>query len=85
MKFETISFDVFDTLIFRPFSKPSDLFYILGYKMKYPDYKRIREEMEETGRKRKYKETGSYEVNIDDIYTIISKECGIDKVEGDQL
>ena len=82
MKFETISFDVFDTLIFRPFSKPSDLFYILGYKMKYPDYKRIREEMEETARKRKYKETGSYEVNIDDIYTIISKECGIDKVEG---
>jgi len=28
--YDVISFDVFDTLIFRPFSDPKDLFYIVG-------------------------------------------------------
>ena len=32
MQYEVISFDIFDTLIFRPFSEPTDLFFFLGEK-----------------------------------------------------
>lgn len=35
MKYDVISFDIFDTLIFRPFSEPTDLFYIIGEKLGY--------------------------------------------------
>lgn len=29
-QYDVVSFDIFDTLIFRPFSEPADLFYLLG-------------------------------------------------------
>ena len=29
MKYDVISFDIFDTLIFRPFSAPTDLFFLI--------------------------------------------------------
>lgn len=29
-RFDVVSFDIFDTLIFRPFSEPTDLFFMMG-------------------------------------------------------
>ena len=46
MEYDVISFDVFDTLLFRPFSRPEDLFYIVGQKLDYLDFRRIRMEAE---------------------------------------
>ena len=77
--YDIISFDVFDTLIFRPFSSPTDLFYILGDKLNYLDFARIRQEMEWKAREKKYKKEKHYEVNLDEIYTVLSEETGIDK------
>jgi len=80
-KYDVISFDVFDTLIFRPFSSPTDLFYLLESKLNYMDFKRIREEMEGKARVNKYQKTQSYEVSLEEIYDVLSTETGIKKNE----
>ena len=54
-KYDVISFDVFDTLVLRPFSDPTDLFYVLGNELNYMDFQRIRIEMEWKARAKKYK------------------------------
>lgn len=77
--YDVISFDVFDTLIFRPFSSPTDLFFLLGNELQYMDFKKIRIEMEWKARKKKYKNTGNYEVNLDEIYSLLAEETGIEK------
>ena len=41
--YDVISFDVFDTLLFRPFSEPADVFYFLGEIFPVSDVKRIRD------------------------------------------
>ncbi len=81
-KYDVISFDIFDTLIFRPFSAPTDLFYFLGQKFDYLDFKRIRIEAEHKARVAEYKKSKSYEVTLDDIWSKLSAMTGIDKAEG---
>lgn len=77
-EYDVISFDVFDTLVLRPFSEPADLFFFLGNKLNYPDFKRIRMEMEWMAREKKYKKSKSYEVDLEEIYTLLSHETGVD-------
>lgn len=72
-KCDVISFDIFDTLIFRPFAVPSDLFYFVGEKLNYPDFKTIRTEAERTVRR-----INGGEVTLKDIYDFISAKTGID-------
>lgn len=78
-QFDVISFDVFDTLVLRPFSSPADLFFLLGDKLNYPDFHRIRQEMEWKARERKYKKANHYEVTLEEIYSLLSEETGIEK------
>ncbi|MCI6580946.1 MAG: HAD-IA family hydrolase [Oscillospiraceae bacterium] len=75
---EVVSFDIFDTLIFRPFAVPSDLFYFVGEKLNYPDFRTIRIEAEKTARRNKGGET----VSLKDIYDFISERTGIDSELG---
>lgn len=84
-KADVVSFDVFDTLIFRPFSTPSDLFFLLGEKLEYMDFKRIREEMEWKARQIRYEKEKQYEINLDEIYDVLSKETGLPKEETMQM
>lgn len=77
--YDTISFDVFDTLVLRPFSEPADLFFVLGKRFSYPDFKRIRQEMEWKAREKKYKQEKHYEVTLEEIYDILSAETGLDQ------
>lgn len=44
-KADIVSFDVFDTLILRPFSAPADLFYIIGEKLGIPDFRTLRQKV----------------------------------------
>lgn len=83
--YDIISFDIFDTLIFRPFSEPSDLFYILGQKLNYMDFKRIRVEAEWQAREKMFKKTGLYEVGLGEIWEQVSLNTGIDASVGMQL
>lgn len=77
---EIVSFDVFDTLIFRPFAVPTDLFYCIGEKLNYPDFKTIRIEAEKTARDKK-----NESLTLKDIYDFLSERTGIDSELGQKL
>ncbi len=83
--YDTISFDVFDTLVFRPFSSPADLFFPIGDRLEYPDFKRIRQEMEQKARGKKYKSEKHREICLEEIYDLLEQEAGIDPESGMQL
>lgn len=82
MAYDVISFDIFDTLIFRPFSEPTDLFFFLGEKFGMLDFKRIRVEMEQKEREECYKKHGHTEITLQDIWNRIEHEVGISADKG---
>ena len=82
MRYETISFDIFDTLILRPFDKPSDLFMLVGQELQLMDFCEIRIKAEEEARKRNAVEKGNREVNLNDIYRIIERKTGVSAEKG---
>ncbi len=81
-QYDVVSFDVFDTLLFRPLSHPTDLFFLVGMDLQYPDFRRIRIETERSLRKRRRQETGSSEIAFSEIWEAIEKETGIPKETG---
>lgn len=83
--YDVISFDIFDTLIFRPFSAPSDLFYFIGERLGILDFKRIRMEMEERARWGCYTQSGYNEVTLEEIWSLLEKELGISAQMGMEL
>lgn len=83
-KYDVVSFDIFDTLILRPFAAPQDLFMLIGKRLKRMEFHRIRIDAEKKAREAAMLEKGNREVTIDDIYTIIEERTGIPKEEGIQ-
>lgn len=87
---KTVSFDIFDTLILRPFLEPADLFRLLDIRFKeiedasLTDFAAIRAEAERTVRKKLY-DTQLEEVTLTDIYEQIQKEYGISADTADRL
>lgn len=77
MKYKVISFDVFDTLVFRPFKVPTDIFYFVGKELKYPEFKKIRVQAEMNAREKKLACMGHNEVSFDEIWDQISLVSGI--------
>lgn len=74
--YDVISFDIFDTLLFRPFSEPADLFFFLGEQLGRMDFKSIRRKMESAARQICYKENGHREVTLQEIWKEIEKRTG---------
>ncbi len=74
---DVVSFDIFDTLIFRPFSEPVDIFFIMGERLGFLDFKRIRIEQEFLSRKDKKQTHDTNEVTLQDIWNRMEKETGI--------
>lgn len=74
---DIVSFDVFDTLILRPFSSPKDLFAVLGQEMGISSFPRLRVEAEREARRQR--EGG--EVRLSDIYRCLQHSCGLDPVQ----
>lgn len=85
MQYDVISFDIFDTLIFRPFSEPTDLFFFLGEKTGILDFKRLRMQAEAEARTQKYKEEKHYEIKLSDIWSRLENEIGVTKEQGMQM
>lgn len=77
--YDVISFDVFDTLVRRPFSRPTDLFDLLGERITCPRFKEIRREMEWQAREKKYKKEKHREVTLPEIYAQLPRETGLDR------
>ena len=79
---DVISFDVFDTLILRPFDDPKTLFIIMGEQLGIYDFYNIRVQAEKEARANAFSKYGNYEVTIEDIYEIVEKRCGVNADEG---
>jgi HAD superfamily hydrolase (TIGR01549 family) len=81
-EYSVISFDVFGTLIFRPFSDPTDLFYILGEKLGILDFRNKRILAEHRAREKKYKKEKHYEVTLSEIWDELALVTSIDSNKG---
>lgn len=75
--YDVISFDIFDTLIFRPFCSPADLFILLGEKLQILDFKNIRIGAEKRARDISAVLNGTREVTLEDIYDQVERETGL--------
>ena len=65
---DVVSFDVFDTLLFRPFDDPKSVFYLVGEKLHCPSFLRYRVLAEKQARKEAQEKKGSNEVTLEEIY-----------------
>lgn len=79
---DVVSFDMFDTLITRPFSAPADLFCLVGEQLGIPDFRSIRIRAERTARERRIAECGSGEITLAQIYAVLAEELGISAEDG---
>ena len=80
-KFDVVSFDVFDTLIFRPFAIPTDLFYLIESKTGCFNFCELRPQAEQISRAKTKKP--NFEVDIYDIYEELSKMCWLKKEDAE--
>ena len=83
--YDIISFDIFDTLIFRPFSAPTDLFDYLAEQIGILDFKSVRIAQEWKARQDKFAVSGSYEVTLEEIWNRIEYETGYPARKGRNL
>ena len=80
--YDVVSFDVFDTLIFRPFAQPTDVFYTIGEKMGILDFKNIRAWAEWDARIKCNQKHGHMEITLSDIWENLAEDVGCDAAEG---
>lgn len=84
MKYDVISFDLFDTLIFRSFALPTDVFFLIGGAIGCLDFKNLRMQAEEMARVEQKKKYGHYEVTLADIWRTLESKTGISACDGRQ-
>ena len=75
-EFQAVSFDIFDTLIFRPFAKPTDLFHIVGARTGLLNFADVRADCELKARQKKHASSNTYEIDIDEIYDAVNYFAG---------
>ena len=80
--YDVISFDIFDTLIFRPLSVPTDVFYLIAERFDLLDFKNIRTFAEWDARMRCQRKNGHMEIDLGQIWEYLEREVGLDASEG---
>ena len=81
-RYDIISFDVFDTLIFRAVSEPADVFYFVGEKLSVPDFRNIRIWAEQDARLKCYQKNGHMEVTFREIWENLANDTGLNARKG---
>lgn len=81
-EYDVVSFDIFDTLIFRPFALPIDLFRVVGEKLGILDFTNIRAWAEWDARMKCNAKNGHMEVTLSDIYDNLEEDVGISSEYG---
>ena len=74
--YDIISFDIFDTLIFRPLAQPVDVFYLLGEQLGIMDFKNIRIWAEQDARLKCHEKYRHTEVSLEDIWNNLKEDVG---------
>lgn len=82
LKYDVISFDIFDTLILRPFANPTDLFYVLANRLNILNFHTIRINAEKEARAESMQKNGNHEITIYDIYEKINRKTGLSVEKG---
>ena len=82
IKYDVISFDIFDTLIFRKLNQPADVFMLVGEKLNIFGFYEIRKKAEEDVRKFHTVLYGKKETTIEEIYERVAYYTGIDPKKG---
>ncbi len=82
MKYSVISFDIFDTLVFRKLNQPADVFMLVGEKLGVFNFYGIRKKSEEEVRQYKKTMCKNSEVTLEEIYERVTYYTGIDPHEG---
>ncbi len=82
LAYDVISFDIFDTLIFRPFSHPADLFFLMGMELEYPRFRELRMAAEVRARELRQELDGSCEVTLAEIWRVLEADTGIPQETG---
>lgn len=81
-QYDIISFDVFDTLIFRPLALPVDVFHLLGQIFGIMDFRNIRIKAEYEARKIYHVKEGNQEIGLSHIWDNIEEKAGISSEAG---
>ena len=81
-RFDGVSWDVFDTLLLRCVDRPEDAFFLVGAKLGYPDFQRLRVEAERLARKRKEQARGTGEVTLREIWEQLERTTALDPDQG---
>lgn len=76
-EYDVISFDIFDTALYRIVDNPKDIFDLVGLQENIPDFKKKRIKAESLAREIKEKNTGSREVNISEIYAVLQDKLNV--------
>ena len=84
-RYDVISFDIFDTLIFRPVALPTDVFYMMGESLDLLDFKNVRVWAEWNARMKCRQKNGHTEVSLQDIWENLEEDTGLNAEEGMRL
>ncbi len=84
-KYDIISFDIFDTLILRPFDNPATLFHFMACHYNILDFYKVRIQASKTARDKKELEEGHREVTLEEIYQVLEKKYNIDAKKGAEI
>lgn len=84
-RYDVISFDIFDTLIFRPVALPTDVFYMMGESLDLLDFKNVRVWAEWDVRMKCRQKNGHTEVSLQDIWENLEEDTGLNAEEGMRL
>jgi len=84
-KYDVISFDLFDTLILRPFTSPRVLFSIMESRLGIYKFSKIRVDSEDEVRAQNQKLYNQDNTTLEEIYNRISKKTNLDERKTAQL
>lgn len=70
---DVVSFDIFDTLIFRIVNEPEDIFTLIGYILNIKNFKEIRQKGQQMASMKVEREYGFPHADIDEIYEYIKQ------------
>lgn len=79
MPYDVISFDIFDTAIYRKVDMPNDVFSIMAMETGHGDFINVRKTAENVARERKELAEGTREVSLSEIYDVMAEDYGIDR------
>lgn len=82
LQYNVISFDIFDTLVFRKLNQPADVFMLVGERLGIFDFYNIRKKSEEEVRQYKNIKYKNSEVTLEEIYERVAYYTGIDAKKG---